>query len=64
MKIKELKRILNNYDEDIDVYLEFPARYKAIDADRVEINNIVVDIVPLGLVLLGHTKAILLVQDV
>ena len=62
MKIKELKRILNNYNEDIDIYLEFPARYKAIDADRIDIRGIKVDITPLGLVLNGEDKVILLTE--
>lgn len=60
MKVKELKRILNNYNEDTEVYLEFPARYKAIDADRIAIKATVLDVVPIGLVLLGEDKVVLL----
>ena len=63
MKIKELKEILDKYEDNLEVYLEFPARYKPIDADRITINNIKVDVAPLDTVLAGKTVIIFLTGE-
>lgn len=60
MKIKELKEILNRYEEDLDIYLEFPARYKAVDADRINLKGIYLDITPLKHTMVDDDKVILL----
>lgn len=60
MNIKELKEILNRYEEEKEVYLEFPARYKAVDADRIAIKATVLDVVPISNILAGEDKIVLL----